>query len=147
MPSVMATTSGNPRVRRLQNGVGGKGRRHEDDRSIGPGLATGLAHRVEHRNAVHARAALARRHAGHNFGAVSYGLLSVERALAAGDALDQQTRVFVNKILMVSLGLTRPIMTLLLSGGRVEIGRGSEIRPSFQSSFLSDGPLRSCKLG
>ena len=43
MPSVMATISADAGVGRFHDRVGGEGRRHEDHRGVGPGLATASA--------------------------------------------------------------------------------------------------------
>src|SRR5204863_661706 len=56
-----------------------------------------LGHRVEHRHAVHLAAALARRDAAHDLRAVGHHLLRMERAVAAGDALDDQARALVDQ--------------------------------------------------
>ena len=60
MPSVMHTTSGDARVGRLHDGIGGERRRHEDHGRVGAGLAHGLRHGVEHRQVQVRGAALAR---------------------------------------------------------------------------------------
>ena len=78
MPSVMQTTSGKPASMRLENGVGGVRRRHENDRGIRVGLARRFGDGVEHRHVVVQRAALAGRDAGDDLGAVSDHLLRVE---------------------------------------------------------------------
>ena len=60
MPSVMQTISAHLGVDRLEDGVGGEGRRHVDQRGVGAGLLHGLGDGVEHRQAQVRRAALAR---------------------------------------------------------------------------------------
>ena len=62
---------------------------------LAPVSLDGLAARVEHGHRLGQRrlAALAGRHAGHDVGAVVLHLLGVEAALAAGDALDEQSGV------------------------------------------------------
>src|SRR5919202_2110041 len=57
----------------------------------------GVVERVEHRDAVDALAALARRDAGHDVRAVALVVQRVERALAAGDARDADARVVVDE--------------------------------------------------
>ena len=81
----------------LQDGVGGKAGRHVDDGGVGLGGVHRLAHRVEHRDAGHPAAALARRHAGDDVGAILQHLPGVKLALAAGDALHNQACVFVDQ--------------------------------------------------
>ena len=49
MPSVMQTTSGDPGIDRLQDRVGGEGRRHVDGAGSRAGLRDRLGHRVEDR--------------------------------------------------------------------------------------------------
>src|SRR5262245_32315137 len=72
---------------RLEDGVGGKGRRDIDRRGIGAGLGDGGGNRVEHRQAELDRAAAAGGDAADHAGAIGDRLLGVEGALGAGDAL------------------------------------------------------------
>ncbi len=58
MPSVMQTISGIPLSARLEDRVGGEGRRNVDHGRIGVGPGDRLFHRVEHRQVEMARAAL-----------------------------------------------------------------------------------------
>ena len=51
MPSVIQMTKRDSRVHRLKDGIGCKGRRNEDDRSVGTGLGNGLRDGVEDRHA------------------------------------------------------------------------------------------------
>ena len=76
-----------PRGCRLQDGVGGEGRRYKDQRSVGASLGHSLGHGVEHRDIVHLLAALARGHSGHHFGAVFGAGPGMEGAFLAGNAL------------------------------------------------------------
>ena len=77
--------------------VGRERRRDEDHRRVGAGLLHRVAHRVEHRPALVRRAALAGRHAADDGGAVGRGLLGVKRALAAGEALDDEARLLIDE--------------------------------------------------
>src|SRR5436189_176072 len=76
--------------------VGRERRRHEDHRRVGARLGARLGDAVEHRNAFHHLAALARRHPAHDLGAVVAAAEGVELALFAGDALDDETGVVVD---------------------------------------------------
>ena len=67
--------------------VGGKGRRHENHRRVGAGLAHRVSDGVEHRPAFMRRPALAGRHAADDLGAVGGRLLGVEGPFAACEAL------------------------------------------------------------
>ena len=84
MPSVMQAITPTPRVCGLDDRVGGERRRHEDHRRVGAGLADGVRHRVEHRDALVRGAALARGDARHDLRAVVAAGERVERSLAAG---------------------------------------------------------------
>src|SRR5687767_4764527 len=84
-------------IRRLHNRVGGKRRRHEDHRRVGAGLFHRIGHGVEHRPAFVGRAAFARRDAAHHLGVIGLRGLGVERALAAGQSLNDQARVVVEQ--------------------------------------------------
>ena len=68
-------------VDRLEDRIGGVGRRHVDHGGGGAGLGDGLGHGVEHRQVEMRGAALARRHAAHHLGAVGDRLLGMEGAL------------------------------------------------------------------
>ena len=81
----------------FHDGVGGKRRRHEDDRRVRAGLLHRVVHGVEDRPALVRRAALARRDAADDGGAVGGRLLGVKRPLAAGQALDDQACRFVDQ--------------------------------------------------
>ena len=93
MPSVMQTISGNPRVFRFKNRVGGKRRRHKNHRRIRACLFHRVGHRIKHRPAFVGGAAFARRHAAHNLGAIFRTALGVERAFFARDSLNNQSRI------------------------------------------------------
>ncbi len=71
----------------LQDGVAGKGGRHEDQRGIGPGLFHRQRDGVEDRYALHVLPALARPGPRHHLGAVVPVAKGVERPLPAGEAL------------------------------------------------------------
>src|SRR5262249_49157821 len=72
--------------------------RHVDDGRVGAGGPDRLVDGVEDRHlALEGLAALPRRHAAHHRGAVLQHLAGVERALAPGDALDQQPRLRVDE--------------------------------------------------
>ena len=85
MPSVMHTMSGNLRVDRLADGVGGARRRHVDDAGVGIGLGAGLGHCLEDRQAEMEAAAFAGRDAADHLGPVGDRLLGVEGAVLAGE--------------------------------------------------------------
>ena len=90
---------------RLQDGIGGKGRRHINDRSIGARLLVGLGDRIEDRQGRALgrlargpdRSALARRHAADHFCAIGDGLFRVESAGFAGQALTKDLGVFIDE--------------------------------------------------
>ena len=83
------------RIGGFHDGVGGERRRHENHGGVRAGLLHGLRHGIEHRQVEVLGAALAGRHAADDVGAVGDGLLRVERAFLAGEALHDQSRVFV----------------------------------------------------
>ena len=85
------------RVRGLEDRVGREPRRDEDHRGVRAGLGDGIGERVEHRDAVDVRAALARRHTGDHLGAVAAVVERVEAAFAAGDAGDAEPRPLVDQ--------------------------------------------------
>ena len=88
MPSVMQTISGTPGVDRLEDRVGGEGRRHVDRRRGGAGLARPPRATVSNTGRSRClRAAFAGRDAADHLGAVGDRLLGMERALGAGEAL------------------------------------------------------------
>ena len=93
----MQTISGDLRVNRFQDGVGGERRRHIDGDGVGADLLLRFAHRVEHRQAQMGAAAFAGRGAAHHLGAVGDGLLGMKGALLAGEALADHFGVLVDK--------------------------------------------------
>ena len=98
MPSVMQTISGISGVDRFQDRVGGEGRRHIDRASRRRRSSSlRLAHRVEHRQAQMRGAAFAGRDAADHLGAVGDGLLGMEGALVAGEALADDLGVLVDE--------------------------------------------------
>src|SRR5690606_7078315 len=70
-------------IRRFHDGVGGKGRRYENQRNMGARLVDRLPDRVEHGDLTvdGLTAALARRHAGDDLSAIGQTLLRVEGTL------------------------------------------------------------------
>src|SRR4051794_24016349 len=86
-----------PGVGGLEDRVGREARRHEDHRGVGLRLGDGVAEGVEHRPALDVLAALARRDARDHVGPVALVVHRVERALAAGDARDDQARVVADQ--------------------------------------------------
>src|ERR1700693_1201249 len=82
---------------RLENSVGGAGRRHGDRTRVGGGLGPRLGGGVEHRQAKLRRAAFARRHTPHHPGAVLDRLLGMERAVLAGEALADDAGILVDE--------------------------------------------------
>src|SRR5579862_1351240 len=84
-------------VERFEDGVGGVGRRNENDRGIRVCLARGFGYGVEDRDLDMESPSLAGRYAGHDAGAIGDHLLGVERALAAGEALHNDACSFVNQ--------------------------------------------------
>src|SRR5258706_9844193 len=76
-----------PCVRGLVDGVDREGRGHVDDRCVRAGRAHRIGDAVEHRHAMHLRAALAGRDPGDDARAVLEHLLGVKRAVATRDAL------------------------------------------------------------
>ena len=65
--------------------------------ALAPVFSTASLHRVEDRPALVRRAALARRDAADDRRAVGGRLLGVKRAFAAGQALDDQARRFIDQ--------------------------------------------------
>ena len=70
MPSLMHDHDLDARVGGLEDGVGRKWRRHEDQRRVGAGFGDRVLDGVEDRNAVDVLARLAGSHAGDDLGAV-----------------------------------------------------------------------------
>ncbi len=68
-------------------GIGGKGRRNIDHRSVCARRRDGFGHGVEHRQVQVSHAAFTRRHAADHPGPVGDGLLRVEGRLGAGESL------------------------------------------------------------
>ena len=84
-------------VDRLEDGVGGEGRRHVDRGGGGAGRLLGLGDGVEDREADVGLAALSGGDAADHPGAVGDGLLGVEGALGAGQALADDAGVLVDE--------------------------------------------------
>src|SRR5216684_4378326 len=85
------------RIDRLENGVGGEGRRHVDGRGGGAGPAHGFVDGVEDGQVEMLGAAFAGCHAADHLGAVGDRLLGVERALGAGEALANDFRLGIDQ--------------------------------------------------
>src|SRR5262249_29257072 len=81
----------------FQDGVGGERRRHIDGGRIRTDFFLRFAHRVEHGQSQMGLAAFARRGATHHLGAIGDGLLGMEGALRAGEALADDLGVLVDK--------------------------------------------------
>src|SRR5262249_15129911 len=86
-----------------QDGGRRERRRHEDHRGVCAGLLDCILHGVEHRPAFVRRAALARSHAADDVRPIGLRLLRMKRALAAGEALDDETRRFINQYCHMSV--------------------------------------------
>src|SRR6056297_606201 len=84
-------------VDRLEDRVGGEGRRDIDHRRVRAGLVPGLVDRVEDRQVKMRLAALAGGHAADHLGAIGDRLFGVESALRAGEALTDHLGVFVDE--------------------------------------------------
>src|SRR5271156_1233116 len=74
-------------IGRLEDRIGGEGRRHIDHARVAAGRGAGLMHGVEDRQVEVPGPAFPRCHAADHLGAVGDRLLGVERALGAGDPL------------------------------------------------------------
>ena len=93
MPSVMQTTSAMPASAASMIASAANGGGTKITEALAPVAFTRFGDGIEHRQVQMLLAALARRDAAHHFGAVGDGLLGVERAFLAGEALHQQARV------------------------------------------------------
>src|SRR6201994_2766933 len=87
----------NLRVDRFEDRIGRIGRRHIDRRRGCAGRLARLAHRVEHGQAEMRCAAFAGRSAADHLGAIGDGLLGMEGALVAGEALGDDLGVLVDE--------------------------------------------------
>ena len=76
----------------LENRLGRKARRHDNERRIGTLLLDGIGHRIEDRNTLDVLPGTARRDTRNDIGAVIAVAQRVERTLAARDALNNQAR-------------------------------------------------------
>jgi hypothetical protein len=82
----------------LEDRVGSAGRGNEDERDVRARFLDGFGDRVEHGNfAFEFFAAATGCDAGHDVGSVVHALLGMERTGSAGDALDDDARVFVDE--------------------------------------------------
>jgi len=86
-----------PRVFRFQNGICRERRRNEDDGGVGAGLLDGLGDGVEDRPALVDGSALARGDPANDDSPVVCRALGVESAFLAGDALHDETSVFIDQ--------------------------------------------------
>src|SRR5581483_2171741 len=82
---------------RLADGVGRRLRRHDDEGSVRAGLVDRFLHGVVDRDALDVASALAGRHARDDLGAVVPVAEAVEPPLPAGQPLDNDLRVLVDK--------------------------------------------------
>lgn len=80
----------------LHDGVGGKGRGHENHAGGRAGCLYGARHRIENGNLVHLLAALAGRHTGHDLGTVLNACTGMELTFLPGNSLDQQFGIFID---------------------------------------------------
>ena len=104
MPSVMHAISGTACVHRFGDGVGRERRRHENQRHVGLRLLHRLPDRVEHRHhVVKHLPAPSWRHAGHHLRAVRFARPGMETPLPTGDALHEDTGLFVQQYAHPSL--------------------------------------------
>jgi hypothetical protein len=85
------------RIHRFHDGIGCKRGRNENHTAVGAGFSNRNFNRVENRHVIHLLAAFAWCHAGHHFGTVLDALAGVKHAFTAGDPLDQDSRVLVDK--------------------------------------------------
>src|SRR5262249_4720870 len=122
-------------IDRFQDRVGGVRRWHEEQRGISPGLGHRLGDRVEDRPIEMGGPALARRHAGHDVGAIGDGIRSVKGRLLAGETLDQDLSGLVDENGHYAASLTRATMRAAASSkvratviGRLDFSRMA--RPS-----------------
>src|SRR5712691_927035 len=92
-----ANDQGQRDISGFENGVGGKRRRHKNDRSIRGGFAHRVGKGVKHGPVEMFRAALARGYAADDVRAVLDHLLRVKGAFAAREALHDQSCVLVYK--------------------------------------------------
>lgn len=84
-------------VHGFQDGVLGKRCRYVDHRGVSLGLAYGILHGVEHRQAQVLGTALTRGHATNDLGADLQRLFGVESPVLAGETLHQHFRIFVDQ--------------------------------------------------
>src|SRR6516162_489056 len=84
-------------IGRLEDRIGGEGRRHIDHGRIAPSRGAGLVYGVEDRQVKMPATAFARRDTADHLGAVGDRLLGMEGALGAGDPLADHLRRSVNK--------------------------------------------------
>ena len=87
-------------IGRFENRIRRERRRHVDHAGGRAGFAHGFLHRVEHRQAEMLLAAATRRNAADQLGAVSEALLGVEGALLAREALADDPRIPLTRMLM-----------------------------------------------
>ena len=136
MPSVMQTASGSPAsaASMIASAAHGGGTKITD--RVRAGLAHALGDGVEHRPALVRRAALAGRHAADDRGAVGGGLLGVERAFAAGDALDDAAACSCRSSTAMVTAISRRARRRLLGRLAHRVG-GGEVQAAVLEHLLA----------
>ena len=139
IPSVMQMTSGNLRLDRFANRVCSSGRRHIDHAGIAIRFRLGLGNRIEDRQPEMRAAALSRRSPANHLRAVSDGLIGMERAVLAGEALTNHSGVLVDEDRHSSKpalsGCPDRIDDLLR--GVIEIVRGGDVQIGRRDNLLA----------
>ena len=95
MPSVMQTTSGRPASAASMMASAANGGGTKITEALAPVSLTAFGDGVEHGQIEVLRAALAGRDAADHVGAIGDGLLRVESAFPAGEALDDEASILV----------------------------------------------------
>ncbi len=75
-------------IHRFHDGIGGKGRRHQDHAGAGPFLLRGLFHRIKDGHTVLIHASFARSHSGYDLGTIFAALGSVKASFPTGNPLN-----------------------------------------------------------
>src|SRR5690606_29800139 len=125
-------------VGRLQDRVGGKGRRDIDGAGVRAGLRHRLAYRVEHRQSQMGGAALTGGCASDHLRAVGDGLFGMEGALAAGEALADDPGVPIDENGHQAASLTA-LTTFSAASARLSAGMMG--RPESAMIFLPASTL------
>eukprot|EP00920_Eleutheroschizon_duboscqi_P035924 GHVT01086968.1.p1 GENE.GHVT01086968.1~~GHVT01086968.1.p1 ORF type:complete len:241 (-),score=21.34 GHVT01086968.1:64-786(-) len=118
----------------FQDRIGAKRRGHENQRGVALGFLHGIAHRVEHRNALDLLPCLARRHASDDLRPISLALRRMERAFLARDPLHHHPRILINENAHSSLFFLLP-----------QLRRGS--LPAIHGRYEVKSPLRASNEG